>query len=308
MAENKKYSLVTAALLYVMLCYVYFTMHLSMTDVVIALIALGFFVGTGLFVVGIYFCLKSEKKLILHVSAAYSALGAFAYGVVRFVLSLDDYLYDYVDSIEVVLACLCFILCVLVAAAFYILGTMTLKSEAPKSFRAGLLPVAAFSVMLAGTDCLGRYIDDYGVDYFPEIISFVQWGISWFTLAAIVVGLGYYYLCCRGKVSGKTTLIALIVCAVLSVCSICLNCMRSGFCIEGIIFMLGEMLAYFALWAGCIYVMWKNAAFNVPPATAAAKSAKDPLEALSDLNKLRQAGILTEEEYQEQKNKILGDK
>lgn len=35
---------------------------------------------------------------------------------------------------------------------------------------------------------------------------------------------------------------------------------------------------------------------------------KAPLEALSDLNKLRQAGILTEEEYQEQKNKILGDK
>lgn len=43
-----------------------------------------------------------------------------------------------------------------------------------------------------------------------------------------------------------------------------------------------------------------------PPATAKAAVQVDPLDALEELQKLREAGVLTEEEFAAQKNKILG--
>ena len=45
---------------------------------------------------------------------------------------------------------------------------------------------------------------------------------------------------------------------------------------------------------------------QTPPATAKAAVQVDPLDALEELQKLREAGVLTEEEFAAQKNKILG--
>lgn len=295
MAENKKYSVVAATLPYVLLCYAFFILSPQIIDgEMFALIpTVMLFLGSALYAAGLYFYLKADKKIFLHASAAYSAAGALVPSILFMM---------WADMTEGV----CFMVCVLLAAAFYVLGALTLKSASSDGRPFGLLPVSVFSFLLAGTDWLGYY--NFGSWSVPEILVAVQWNISWFTFAAVIVGMGYYYLCCRGKSGKNLALIALAVCGVLTVCSVCLTYMFGGFYIEDIIFMLGTVLAYLVLWAVCAYIVWKNAAFNAPPATAAAKSAKDPLEALSDLNKLRQAGILTEEEYQEQKNKILGDK
>lgn len=45
---------------------------------------------------------------------------------------------------------------------------------------------------------------------------------------------------------------------------------------------------------------------QTPPAAAETAAGADPLEALEELQKLREAGVLTEEEFAAQKNKILG--
>lgn len=45
---------------------------------------------------------------------------------------------------------------------------------------------------------------------------------------------------------------------------------------------------------------------SAPPAAAKAAAGVDPLDALEELQKLREAGALTEEEFAAQKNKILG--
>ena len=72
--------------------------------------------------------------------------------------------------------------------------------------------------------------------------------------------------------------------------------------------MIGVLLAYLTLFVVCLLAVIRLIPQGAAKTAMTATPTKAPLEALSDLNKLRQAGILTEEEYQEQKNKILGDK
>lgn len=295
MALNKKYSVAAATLPYVLLCYAFFILSPQIiggeTFVLIPTAML--FLGSALYAAGLYFYLKADKKIFLHASAAYSAAGALVPSILFMM---------WADMTEGV----CFMVCVLLAAAFYVLGALTLKSASSDGRPFGLLPVSVFSFLLAGTDWLGYY--NFGSWSVPEIFVAVQWNISWFTFAAVIVGMGYYYLCCRGKSGKNLALIALAVCGVLTVCSVCLTYMLGGWYLADIYFMIGVLLAYLTLFVVCLLAVIRLIPQGAAKTAMTATPTKAPLEALSDLNKLRQAGILTEEEYQEQKNKILGDK
>ena len=139
MALNKKYSVAAATLPYVLLCYAFFILSPQIiggeTFVLIPTAML--FLGSALYAAGLYFYLKADKKIFLHASAAYSAAGALVPSILFMM---------WADMTEGV----CFMVCVLLAAAFYVLGALTLKSASSDGRPFGLLPVSVFSFLLAG--------------------------------------------------------------------------------------------------------------------------------------------------------------
>ena len=305
MAKVKKFPIVVAALLFLLMCYVYFTMRLdNWADIIYCIFMISLLIVTVSFALGIYLYLQNNNRIIMHVSVGISAIGALVFsGII--------WLYEQV----VILSFVCMALCVCILVAFYILGMLFIKDERPQNSPFHLLCVAIFSVVLASTDCLEFMTD--GV--FGVVDSSMQWNVGWFTLIAIVIGVGYYYLYYLKRIKNGA-LIASIVCGVLTIVSCCMAYFVDGRYLSGNPFYIGAIYIAFGttLSAAVIFIIGiillrskkicRSGKKEISAMQDFATPTKDPLEALSDLNKLRQAGILTEEEYQEQKNKILGDK
>lgn len=236
----------------------------------------------------IYFFIFKEKIVVLHCNMIINILV-----LVFFQIMLLSPPYFQNNSLSMIFQ----LVCGIVTGAFYLIGWFVLrKAEATRNIF-HLIYVTIFSVVLVFSDLINVSI---GSGYFYN--SFPMVNTSWATLVAFIVGIGYYLLYCMGKGSKLYAILAISIDGILTILLIFLKFF--GACPESrsIYLLVGVLLAYLLLLSFVFCLLLKNKGRGI------GGKRKTLFKELETLHMLHEAGILTDEEYQAQKDKILGGK
>ena len=239
----------------------------------------------------IYFFIFNDKIVVLHCNMIISIL---VLAFFQITLLCPPYFQN--NSLSMIFQ----LVCGIVIGAFYLIGLFALrKAEATRNLF-HLIYVTVFSVVLVFSDLINVNIGDRG--YFYN--SFSMANMSWVTLVTFIVGIGYYLLYCMGKGSKLYAILAISIDGVLTILLIFLKFF--GACPESrsIYLLVGVLLAYLILLSFVFCLLLKNKGKGI----GGKRKTKILFKELETLHMLHEAGILTDEEYQAQKDKIFGGK
>lgn len=300
--KQKVYFIVLSALIFVL----NFTAFINLTlnnnailrywsdfrgDIIYIAILLSMVVLAITLTLSIYFFVFKGKIIVSHCNMAFSVL---VLAFFQIMLLWPPYFQN--NNLSMIIQ----IICGIVLGGFYLIGFFTLqKAEASRNIF-HLIYVIIFSVVLVFSDLINisRSYDGY------IYCSFSMVNISWITLGALIIGIAYYLLYCMGKSSKICTVGVILIDGILTVLSIFLKFFNIYSEDGAIHLFVGILLAYLILVAFVFCLLLKNEDSNI----LGKNETPAPLKELENLQKLHEAGVLTDEEYQTQKEKVLGGK
>ena len=282
-----------AAWLFLCLSLLWFYMYWVTPMIIIAVLATGSAVLIGFAAAAMY---GGKGYVLSHVCMAATTTASFVYWLLL-LIDWDDFntLYPMLIS--------------LLPCGFYFMGVFIPRRESntpPFFYKAVLF----FSIVLFLASCLpvGRY---YDYDYYGLLTTFASlpMNLTYFALLAAVIGCLGYFLYYSGRL-GKAGSAALVgTAAGLALIAVILCTVDyDAFMLIGGVLVLGLLTAgyYIAAFSKTGERMFAE---PVPvQAAPAPQQSDDWMAQIEDLHKLREAGILTEEEFQQEKNKIMGGK
>lgn len=301
MLKKKYFKNMGAAVLLLALCpYIISTFYCKeMIIIGSVLLAIGC-VLVGMYFYAIYLVEKKDNIIFLHTVSAISALFAVLYGV--FLMIFQGF-----SGVLLIL-----ILSELSIAALYFAG-ITLKEVELKINGMFFKYILFFCLLLAFADSFsvswsnGYY--DYGYYYMLHNTN-----ISFFSMAAIVLAGVAYFLYCKNLLNSYVVYGVVGACFVGSIVKMSLffaPVIRSMM-FPTLIVLLGTIIIYIILTVlfilRCKEYGWNMYAKAKPiEQKIETVSADEKFEKLEKLLKLKEAGVLTDEEFQAQKNKVLGE-
>ena len=213
------------------------------------------------------------------------------------------------------------IICALIISSFYFIGYFCFgknKVNQTKNMMY-IAGVSIFSVLLALTDSLnveGFNIHGFEINGFAGEIDYYKsyfiLNLQWFTIAAFVIGLGFYFLYCMGKATKPFAVGAIVINGILTITSILLNYLTADSWDSGLIIMfVGIVLSYLIFFTFALILFVKNGFINRrkdKENSTTNSMALDKIKDLENLYSLYKNGAITEDEFQTEKNKILGGK
>ena len=306
-----KYALVVAGMMFLLALLLWFNVndyyfYDSYPDTIYAINTVCICVVIPLILIGALFLLKKDNALILHIAVACTSAYNISFQLFTSYADINYYYY------MIIITCLLFL--------FYIGGFFALKRkrQTPDNDRFYLFGMALFTV-------IGILIDLFS--WLPEQVSLYSSELkrnlyttvmtlkmmpSMFGAFLILIPLIYlpYYLTKNIKPAVSYTAMGIAV--LLTLINVGINLfsydMDLAQFFENLILVIGIFTAYI-VYDRIIHSKKSKTADN-PTASAkqAALSFDEKVEKLQKLQMLREAGILTEEEFSAQKQKIVGGK
>lgn len=289
---RKNYSLAVMFALWLLALYTWFWNYapLGETDwaALVCIVLLTVFL-----VVALWLLHFKQKMILVHIGVGLSAL----YIIIFALLYFNNYTYNYYDILIVFSAILCI---------FYILVQFLLKKEQDtgndKFYLHGVILFAVLCILADSILWDYQYIfSETGGEMYRFIILHLYPGS--FSIFAILIAGVYSLLFYKIKLKPFIAYILIGLCYALTITSLLINYTFLGF-------IIGELLIQLVLLGG--YILFDVLRKKVPAKSAEAApeqtepSLDEKLAQLEELQTLREAGVLTEEEFQTQKQKILG--
>lgn len=267
---------------------------------------------TLLTLIGAFFLLRKDNGLILHIAVVCTS----AYNIYLSLAFLLDYYYSYDDYSNFVLwlaptiiACLLFL--------FYIGGFFALKRkrQTPENDRLYLFGMALLTATGLLIDIFSwqpetvyMYSDELGHSLYNTVFT-LRMMPSMFGVFLILIPLIYlpFYLTKNIKPAVSYTAMGIaVLLTLIDIGTTSFSYNNSAQFFGNLILVIGIITAYIVY--DRIMLSNKNKTEGNPTASGKtdALSFDEKAEQLHDLQTLREAGILTEEEFQTQKQKILG--
>ena len=300
---RKKYSLAVMFALWLLALYTWFWYYAPLlTTEWAALVCIVLL--TAFLVVALWLLHFKQKMILVHIGTGLSAI----YVIIFAILCYNNY--NYVDlrfGDSTVTYCFYFysvsisaILCI-----FYILVQFLLKKEQDtgngKFYLHGVILFAVLCVLADSILWDNQYIFGETGEMYRFITLHLYPGL--FSIFAILIAGVYSLLFYKIKLKPFIAYILIGLCYALTITSLLINYTFLGF-------IIGELLIQLVLLGG--YILFDVLRKKVPAKSAEAApgqtepSLDEKLAQLEELQTLREAGVLTEEEFQTQKQKILG--
>lgn len=248
---------------------------------------------TAFLVVALWLLHFKQKMILVHIGTGLSAI----YVIIFALLYFNNYTYNYYDIL---------IVFSVILGVFYILVQFLLKKEQDtgndKFYLHGVILFAVLCILADSILWDNQYIfSETGGEMYRFIILHLYPGS--FSIFAILIAGVYSLLFYKIKLKPFIAYILIGLCYALTITSLLINYTFLGF-------IIGELLIQLVLLGG--YILFDVLRKKVPAKSAEAApgqtepSLDEKLAQLEELQTLREAGVLTEEEFQTQKQKILG--
>lgn len=278
---KKTYTIAVAGMLFLLALYLF------LTDVYYTIFGLtGILILAVVLFLGLYFLFFGNKSWILHIFAGLALIYNILYATIY------SAYYD-LDLIALLLTCF--------LALAYLLAQFLLqeKKKAPDNDKFYLLGVILFSILAAGLCTFGG--------------GAISFSLNLFTLFAVLLFLIYFLLYSLIPLKSPAAYIVIGCDAILTIVRLCMitafgsQTSTLRFC--------GILLIWLLALGGYILfdIMSRSdteSKFGTAPVSTKnhpnAVSFEAKVKKVEDLQTLRENGILSEEEFQAQKNKILG--
>lgn len=289
---RKNYSLAVMFALWLLALYTWFWNYapLGETDwaALVCIVLLTVFL-----VVALWLLHFKQKMILVHIGTGLSAI----YVIIFALLYFNNYTYNYYDIL---------IVFSVILGVFYILVQFLLKKEQDtgndKFYLHGVILFAVLCILADSILWDNQYIfSETGGEMYRFIILHLYPGS--FSIFAILIAGVYSLLFYKIKLKPFIAYILIGLCYALTITSLLINYTFLGF-------IIGELLIQLVLLGG--YILFDVLRKKVPAKSAEAApgqtepSLDEKLAQLEELQTLREAGVLTEEEFQTQKQKILG--
>ena len=306
-----KYALVVAGMMFLLALLLWFNVndyyfYDSYPDTIYAINTVCICVVIPLILIGALFLLKKDNALILHIAVACTSAYNISFQLFTSYADINYYYY------MIIITCLLFL--------FYIGGFFALKRirQTPDNDRFYLFGMALFTV-------IGILIDLFS--WLPEQVSLYSSELkrnlyttvmtlkmmpSMFGAFLILIPLIYLPFYLTKNIKPAVSYTAMGIAVLLTLINVGINLfsydMDLAQFFENLILVIGIFTAYI-VYDRIIHSKKSKTADN-PTASAkqAALSFDEKVEKLQKLQMLREAGILTEEEFSAQKQKIVGGK
>ena len=298
--SQKKYLITLTAALWLYLCasVVFFYPYDIIDAYTIVFGILGGVLGAALLVVALLFC-NRQSFIPLHITFGVTAATAFVFWFIQYILRQGRGMH---------------IFGALVALAFvaaYVLGIFVRRknNQSPSFYRYACMFFAVLSLVCAFIPAVryGTYYDDGSNRYYA--VSIMEYSVDYLTLASAVLALLSYWLDYCGRLTPLAAHIIVGVGAALSVLLAWYGYLNIaiGLAIGSAAVVIICAAAYylFAFTRRGRALVGLDAA-SEEAGTQSAAQTEDWMAELEKLNELRAAGVLTEEEYAAQKQKIIG--
>lgn len=249
---------------------------------------------TAMLVAALWMLHFRQKTILMHICVGITAVFLIVIGIINFIIP---------------------IIFAVILGVFYLLSQFLLKKEQGADndnfYFYGVLLFALLCIL--ADSCFWEQYREYYADYEDfEVYSNISLYPGYFSVFAVLIAALYALLFCKIKLKPFVAYLMIGLCIALSFTSLMINYQEHYFSYFDYYWrnILGELFIQLVLLGG--YILFDVLRKKVP-----AKSAEDTpgqtepsldekIAQLHDLQTLREAGVLTEEEFQTQKQKILG--
>ena len=288
MSQKKYLTTLTAALwLYLCASVVFFYPFWYTYTVIFGI--LGVVLGAAFLVVALLFC-NRQSFIPLHITFGGTAAAAFAFWLIRCINEYEMHIFGALVALAFVAA--------------YVVGIFVRRTnnQSPSFYRYACMFFAVMSLVCAFIPAVG-----YGDYYY--VASIMEYSVNYFTLASAVLALLSYWLDYCGRLTPLAAHIIVGVGAALSV----FLAVWYGYNLDIALAMGSAAVVIICAAAYYLFAFTRRGRALVglhsaseEAGTQSPAQTEDWMAELEKLNELRAAGVLTEEEYAAQKQKIIG--
>ena len=294
--SQKKYLITLTAALWLYLCasVVFFYPFWYTYTVIFGI--LGVVLGAAFLVVALLFC-NRQSFIALHITFGVTAAAAFAFWLIRCINEYEMHIFGALVALAFVAA--------------YVVGIFVRRTnnQSPSFYRYACMFFAVLSLVCAFIPAVGYgtyYNGGYGGYY---VVSIMQYSVNYFTLASAVLALLSYWL----DYCGRLTLLAAHIIVGVGAAISAFLAVWYGYDLDIALAMGSAAVVIICTAAYYLFAFTRRGRALVglnsaseDAGTQSAAQTEDWMAELEKLNELRAAGVLTEEEYAAQKQKIIG--
>lgn len=300
---RKKYSLAVMFALWLLALYTFFNYTRIVThdgddaySTSGPVIAVCVILLTAMLVAALWMLHFRQKTILMHICVGITAVFLIVIGIINFIIP---------------------IIFAVILGVFYLLSQFLLKKEQDTGndnfYFYGVLLFALLCILADSFFWEQHYTRHYSADYdYIDVYSNISLSPGYFSVFAVLIAALYALLFCKIKLKPFVAYLMIGLCIALSFTSLMINYQEHYFSYFDYYWrnILGELLIQLVLLGG--YILFDVLRKKVPAKRAESApgqtepSLDEKIAQLHDLQTLREAGVLTEEEFQTQKQKILG--
>lgn len=301
--KQKTYFIVLSVLAFVLNWVGFLTLNIaSWADNIYIGLLFSMVTITIMFGLSMYFFIFRKNIIVLHCNMALNVFVSILFPSIF--ISTEE-----LNSFSLMIQMICSI----IIGIFYLIGYLCFRKNTVNQIKnlMYIAGVSIFSALLAFTNFI--YVQCFDNGNTETYRSFLIFNLDWFTLGALIIGLGFYLLYCMGKATKPFAVGAVGLNGILTVTVIVLNFLAADlFSSEWTIMFVGMVLSYLIFFAFALVLFAKdgfvNRQNNKSNRSGTKKEAGDYIKDLENLYSLFKSGAITEDEFQTEKNKILGGK
>ena len=301
--KQKTYFIVLSVLAFVLNWVGFLTLNITSWAAIIYIGLLFSMVAiTILFGVSMYLFVFRKNIMVLHCNMAWNVFVSILFPTI-FIISREPNDFSLMAQM----------MCAIIIEIFYLVGYLCFRKDTVTQTKnlMYIAGVSIFSALLAFADFIYVQCFDNGNGHTYR--TSLVFNLNWFTVAALIIGLGFYFLHCMGKTTKPFAVGAVGLNGILTVTVIVLNFLAAdSFSGEWTIMLVGTILSYLIVFVFALVLFAKdgfvNRQNNKRNSSSTKREAGDYIKDLENLYSLYKSGAITEDEFRTEKNKILGGK